>query len=112
MEYLYILDKDGDKIHEYIGEIEVFSTFSLFHCKDGKVLPHFGKASTYEGEVAWDNVWFKESKSEIQVKDAFRLAYERDLRYAENRVQSLLQKLGRIENSEILKEMERSENDV
>lgn len=109
MDYLYIMDKDGFNIHEYAGSVEIFSTFSIFYCKDGTVLPNFGKTSKYEGDVSWDCVWFKEPKNETQIKDTFRLAYEKDLRYAENRVQSLLQKLERIENSEISKEVERSE---
>lgn len=99
MEYLYILDREGNTIKEYEGEVEIFTTFSIFRCKDGTVLPHFGKTSNHEGDVSWDSVWFKEPKDETQIRDTFRFSYDRELRYAENRVASLLQKIGKIENS-------------
>lgn len=101
MEYLYIMDKDGNTIKEYEGSVELFTTHSIFRTNDGHELPHFGKTSIFEGEVSWDNVWFKEQKGETQIRDAFRLGYEKELRYATNRVLSLTNKIGNIENSEI-----------
>ena len=100
-EYLYVLDPVFGGIKEYRGEVEIFSTQGMFRTEDNVPLPHFGKTHYLEGKVAWNSVWFKEPKSDTQVRDAFIFSYEDHLRYTENRIECLKKNISTAYDSSI-----------